>query len=148
MIAAFMRRLPLAGWFAVAAAGCAVLWIVGHGLGLRWDPFGQTERRLRAAEARAGQARSDAVARRLEAEGEADQARRLQQHHHQTLAVARVTERAVAQARSAHDADLPLDPARAARLGDHDRRLCELQPALCAAAAPDPADGGDDALPS
>ena len=129
-------------WATVVAIGLALILALAaaHAVGLRWDPFDLAGRRLRAAEARADVAESDAAARRLEQAGEAGQRARLDRHHQQTLAVARATQRAAADARSAHDADLPLDPARAARLGEHDRRLCDLKPALCATAAPQPAD--------
>jgi hypothetical protein len=136
-----LLRFPTpAGWIVLAAA-LAVLATVG-GLGLRWDPFDLSGRRLRAAETRAAIAVADAGARRLETEGMADQARRLEHLHQQTVAVARVTAAASAQARSAHDASTPLDPARADRLLLHDRELCRLSPAVCGPSPTDPAAGG------
>jgi len=142
------RALTPLGWaLAVAVALVAVL-ALGRGLGLRWDPFGLAGRRLAAAEARTATAEADAAARRLEVEGAADQARRLDIHHQQAVSVARATESAADQARSAHDASIPLDPARAARLREHDRRLCDLAPAVCAAAPADTARGRDDAVPA
>jgi hypothetical protein len=129
------------------AAGLVFLVIVaGHGLGLHWDPFDLAGRRLRAAEARAGIAVADAGARRLESEGLADQARRIEHHHQQAVAVERVTSAAAAQARSAHDASTPLDPARADRLLRHDRELCRLAPVVCDSATADPAAGRAPAL--
>jgi hypothetical protein len=121
---------------------------LGHGFGLRWDPFGLAERRLAAAQVRAAVAESDAAARGLEVEGAAEQAVRADRHHQQAVSVAVATDRADTEARTAHDASLPLDPARAARLREHDRRLCELAPAVCAAAPADPAAGGGDAVPA
>ncbi len=97
-------------------------------------------------EARAAAAGGDAAARRLEVGAAGDQARRLDEIHQQTVAVERSTARAATQARSAHDAETPLDPDRAARLAGHDRELCRLAPVVCGAAAPDPSPGGDDAL--
>jgi hypothetical protein len=120
--------------------------VFAHGLGLRWDPFGLSGRRLRTAEARADAAVSEARARQLESEGRAGQARRLDDLHQQALAIERATAEATAQARSAHDASTPLDPARADRLLSHDRELCRLSPAVCGAAPPDPAGGGDEDL--
>ena len=143
-----LRVLTPAGWGLLAVALVLVVALLGHGLGLRWDPFGLAERRLRTAEARAAAAASDAVARGLEAEGRADQARRLQHHHQQAVAVERATALATAQARSAHDASIPLDPARADRLVRHDRELCRHAPAVCGAAPAGPAAGGDEALPA
>jgi hypothetical protein len=103
-------------------------------------------RRLERAERQAEAAADDADARRLEVEGGVVQTRRLEQQHQQSVALARVTTAAQAEARNAHDSDLPLDPDRAARLRDHDRRLCRLTPAVCAAAPAGPAAGGADAL--
>jgi hypothetical protein len=143
---ALLRTLTPWGW-ALAAAGVLAAALIGlHGLGFRWDPFGQAERRLRSAEAEASAAVADAAARRLEIEGAVEQARRLEDLHQQTVAVARETARAATQARSAHDADTPLDPDRRARLAGHDRELCRLAPAVCGTAAAGPAGGGDQTL--
>ncbi|HZW16727.1 MAG TPA: hypothetical protein VFF66_10825 [Brevundimonas sp.] len=141
-----LRVLTPAGWGLLAVALVIVVAVLGHGLGLRWDPFGLTGRRLRAAEAQAAAAVSDAVARGLETEGMAEQARRLEHHHQQAVAIEQATAVAAAQAGSAHDASIPLDPARADRLLRHDRELCRLAPAVCGAAAIGPATGGDAAL--
>jgi autotransporter translocation and assembly factor TamB len=141
-----LRALKPLGRVVVAALAAGALVLIGHGLGLRWDPLDLAGRRLRAAQVQAAAATADAAARRLEVEGAADQARRIDHHHQQTAATERATARAAADARNAHDASTPLDPARAARLAGHDRELCRLAPAVCAAAAPEPADGGDDAL--
>lgn len=142
-----LRALTPVGLGLAALAGLVVLLVLGRGLGIHWDPFGLGERRLEAAEQRARAAAADATARRLEVEGAVDQARRLDHHHQQSVELARVTAAADAESRNADDADVPLDPARAARLRAHDGELCRLAPDLCGAAAPDPAAGGDDALP-
>ncbi|WP_292114644.1 hypothetical protein [Brevundimonas sp.] len=130
----------------VLALGAALL--LAHGLGFRWDPFDRAARRLAAAEARATAAESDAAARRLEREAAVTQSRRLDIHHQQALALERATARAEAGARNAHDAEHPLDPDRIGRLSDHDRRLCDLAPEVCAAAPAGPAVGGDEPLPA
>ncbi|MBU1540248.1 MAG: hypothetical protein KKC29_00055 [Alphaproteobacteria bacterium] len=132
---------------ALLAAGVLGAALIGlQGLGFRWDPLGLAERRARAAEVRAAAAAADASARRLEVEGGADQVRRLEAVHHRTRAVAEATARVTTQAGRADDAEIPLEPDRAARLGGHDRELCRLAPAICGAAAADVARGGDDAL--
>ena len=141
-----LRVLTPAGWSLLAVALVAAVVVLGHGLGLRWDPFDLAGRRLRTAEAHAAAAVSDAVARGLESEGRTEQDRRLEHHHQQALAVERATAVAAAQARSAHDASIPLDTARADRLVRHDRELCRLAPAVCGPATADLATGGDDAL--
>lgn len=141
-----LRVLTPLGWIAVALLTAGALSLIGDGLGLRWDPFDLTGRRLKAAQVQAAAATADATARRLEVEGAADQARRTDRFHQLTTATERVTARTAADARTAHDASIPLDPARAARLAGHDRELCRLAPVVCAATAAEFADGGDDAL--
>ncbi len=135
-----VRTLTPLGWLALVGMAVVLLAIAGRGLGLRWDPFGLQQRRMEAAEARATQAESDAEARRIEAAVGAQQSARVEIHHRQTLAVERATVAAVTQARSAEDANEPLDPVRADRLRAHDRELCRIAPDLdgCAA-APGPA---------
>lgn len=131
-----MRMLTPLGWLALVGAAVLLLATAGRGLGLRWDPFDLQQRRLETAQARATQAERDAEARRIEATGQAQQGIQLEIHHRQTLAVERATVAAVTQARSAEDANDPLDPMRADRLRAHDRELCRLAPDLdgCAAA--------------
>lgn len=143
---AVLRALTPSGWGVAVALALVAVMALGKGLGLRWDPFGLDDRRLAAAEARAAAAGSDAAARRLEVEGAAAQARRIDIHHQQDVAVARATGQAVTHARNADDASNPLDPDRAARLREHDRRLCDLAPAVCAAAPVESAGGGDGSL--
>ncbi|WP_298747806.1 hypothetical protein [uncultured Brevundimonas sp.] len=145
---ALLRILTPAGWTVLVLALVAVAGVAGRGLGLSWDPLDLSGRRLRAAEARASAAAAEAGARRLETEAMVDQARRLDHAHQQTVAVERVTAVAAAQARNAHDASHPLDPARADRLRRHDRELCRLSPAVCGPAKADPAAGGGQAVPA
>ena len=132
-----MRALTPLGWLALVGALVLLLAIAGRGLGLTWDPFDLQQRRLEVADARATYAESDAEARRIEAAGQGQQAARVEIHHRQTLAVQRATVAAVTQARSAEDANDPLDSVRADRLRTHDRELCRLAPDLdgCAAAS-------------
>ena len=135
---AFMRTLtPTGRLVLVGLALVALLVVAGRGLGLRWDPFGFQQRRVERAEARAAWAGADVAARRAEVAGQAAQAVRLETHHRHILAVERATVAAVTQARSAEDANDPLDLVRADRLRAHDRELCRLAPDLdgCAAAS-------------
>lgn len=138
-----LRTLTPWGWALVVAGVLAAALAGLQGLGFRWDPLGLAGRRLQTAEAKTSAAVADAAARRLEVAGSAEQARRLEHLHQQTVAVARETARAATQARSAHDADTPLDPDRVARLAGHDRELCRLAPAVCGAAEAGVAGGGD-----
>lgn len=141
------RTLTPLGWLAALAAVALVLTAAGRGLGLRWDPFDLAGRRLEAAERRADEAVDAAAARRLEIEGAAAQARRLDDHQQRALDLARGAASAGVEARNADDADQPLDPARIARLRDHDRELCRLRPEVCPAAEADASGDGDDVLP-
>lgn len=132
-----MRALTPLGRLVLVGVAVLLLALAGRGLGLRWDPFNLQQRRLEVADARATYAESDAEARRIEAAGQGRQAARVEIHHRQTLAVQRATVAAVTQARSAEDANDPLDLVRADRLRAHDRELCRLAPDLdgCAAAS-------------
>jgi len=132
-----MRTLTPLGRLVLVGVAVLLLALAGRGLGLRWDPFNLQQRRLEVADARATYAESDAEARRIEAAGQGQQAARVEIHHRQTLAVQRATVAAVTQARSAEDANDPLDLVRADRLRAHDRELCRLAPDLdgCAAAS-------------
>lgn len=94
------------------------------------------ERRLDRAEAELADARSSLRARQVEAEARARQATAVDDAHHTLTQARAATARAVTQSEGAPDADQPLDPDRLDRLRAHDRRLCDLSPALCR-----PADG-------
>lgn len=135
-----LRSLTPLGWLAATLAGLAMTAMLLGGLGFRWDPFDLTRRRADRAEAAADRARSQAAARAAEAEGQAGQVARLDAAH----TLARRTEAAtipvLLEARTAHDADLPLSPDRLDRLRAHDDELCRIAPDLggCPAAT-DPA---------
>ena len=141
------RALTVTGRVVLAVGLLLALVLAGRGLGLSWDPLGLGAKRLEAARSRTVDAEADADARRLELEGEAGQRQALEQIHRRSEAVTRLTAPAIHEARTDDDADLPLAAGRAARLRAHDRELCRLAPAVCAATAPaDPAGGDDDAL--
>lgn len=88
--------------------------------------------RANRAEAQRDHAEADAANRSLEVEGEREQAQRVETFHTSEVIIRDLTSRAETEARSAPDADTPLDPARADRLRAHDRSLC-LETGLCAA---------------
>lgn len=94
--------------------------------------------RANRAEASAARHQQDATNRSLEVEGEREQAARVETFHTSELIIRDLTSRAESEARSAPDANTPLDPARADRLRAHDRGLCLNAPALCPAPAVDP----------
>ena len=146
-----LRVLTPLGWLAAGAAVLALGFALLGGLGFRWDPLNLQQKRLETARTQARDAvavaAAQADARRLETEGAAAQAVRVDHFQHRTTAVERATATAVAQARSADDADYPLEDRRADRLRGHDRELCRLAPDLdgCTGAA-DAARGGEAAV--
>ena len=137
------KALTPLGWIAGVVAAVGLVAIVLGGLGFRWDPLDLDRRRLDQARGRAALAEAETRARRLEAEGAEDQVRRIEHLNHTRTAVVAVTAEAVEQARSAEDANTPLESERADRLRAHDRELCRLAPDLdgCAGAAGASGDG-------
>lgn len=108
-----------------------------------WLPW-SAESQLERAKVEATTAKSDAIARSLEVEGEREQAARVDTHHTQVIEVRDFTARAETEARSAPDAADPLpDPDS---LREHQRRLCLAAPRVCGAPASVDPDGGDAAL--
>ncbi|QBQ47762.1 hypothetical protein [Brevundimonas naejangsanensis] len=132
-----LRTLTPLGWLAAFGLVVVLMLILGRGLGVRWDPLHLQARRLEAVQRRADQAEAQTAARALEAAARGRQIEALDAFHQQAEAVVRATATAETRARTADDADTPLDPARAQRLRDHDRELCRLAPAVagCAAAS-------------
>lgn len=118
-------------------------------LGFRWDPFDLSQRRISRLESQLAEARTAASASERRAGAGAAQSARVETHQSRVTEATRVVVDVVAQAPESPDALHPLAPDRAARLRDADRRLCGVAPDLCGAdATPDPADGGDRALPA
>jgi hypothetical protein len=148
-----LRALTPLGWLATVAVVLTLGFALLGGLGFRWDPLNLQQKRLAAVQTQARDAAAtadaQANARRLEAEGAAAHARHVDHYQHRTTAAERATATAVAQARSADDAEHPLEHRRADRLRGHDDELRRLAPDLdgCASAAV-PAGGGEAALRS
>jgi hypothetical protein len=130
----FLRALTPWGWLAAGVAVVGLGAVLLGGLGFRWDPLDLQQKRLATARSQArdaaAAAQAQADARRIETEGAAAQAVRVDHYQHRTTAVERATATAVVQARSADDADHPLEDRRADRLRGHDRELCRLAPDL------------------
>jgi len=95
-----------------------------------WLPW-STERQLERAEARADQAEAEAVARGTEVVWLEKQRADVAEATRVIIETRTVTERAVVQAQEAQDATVEIDPVRADRLRDVDRRLCELASVDC-----------------
>lgn len=159
----FPARPLLPGWLKLALIVLAVIAavaVVSHQWNrlTAWLPWSvesrldQAERKVTELRADLDTARREAAARSAEAEGNADQVRRVETVHRQVIELREVTDPVIHEARSASDASTPLDPDRAGRLRGHDRSLCELEPAACSGAgAPAPPGGagtGPDAVPS
>lgn len=143
-----LRALTPLGWLTTAAAVVALGGVLLGGLGFRWDPLNLQHKRLEAARTQARDATAVAAAqadaRRIETEGAAAQAQRVDHYHHMTGAADRATTAAVAQSRSADDADHPLENRRADRLRDHDGELCRVAPDLDGCAGATGLAGGGD----
>lgn len=144
----WLRGLTPLGWGAAVLVVCAMLAAAGHGVGLRWDPLGLTDRKLRAAETRAVAAEAALELRRREAEAREAQQHRLDIHHRTTVSVSEAAARAAGHARNAHDASISLDSARLARLREHDRQLCDAAPSVCGPSEAASPAGRDDAVPA
>lgn len=126
-------------WTLAAIAGVCLLaaaYLVLTGIGFRLDPFNWTEARADRAEAAATRANANAAARSAEAAGARHTTRLAEQAAAERAAVDQVATRLETEARTAPDASVPLDTARADRLAAGDRRLCDRRPAACRSPAP------------
>lgn len=153
MIRMFPARPLIPGWARVAAVCLAAL-IAIAAAAHQWDrlwawlPWSAEARLERVVRDRDRWA-AEAAARAAEARLLNAQLRRVETAQRRVVELRDLTAPVIHQARSAPDANQPLDPDRADRLRDHDRRLCELAPGACAAApaaASDPAGAGDAAM--
>ena len=126
LVGRIMTALALLTALLLAVALAARWW---DGL-TAWLPWSD-ESRLDRAEVRLEQVRTDLAVR--EAQVEALERQAAASHAaHGTLTEARtITARATAHAETAPDAETEIDPDRADRLRNADRRLCALQPDLC-----------------
>ncbi|KPF83790.1 hypothetical protein IP78_01250 [Brevundimonas sp. AAP58] len=144
---ALLRSLTPLGWLTVILVGVAIVSVLLGGLGFRWDPLDLARRRADRAEAAADLARSEAATRAAEAEGQTGQVARLDAAHAITRRTQAATTPILLEARTAHDAELPLSSDRLDRLRAHDDELCRIAPDLGGCpAAPDPARDGRPAL--
>jgi len=139
-VGSLARSLTPLSWVTLILMGLATLGLMLGGLGFRWDPFDLARRRADRAEAAADLAHAEAVARAAEAEGQSGQVARLDTAHTIIRRTEAATTPILLEARTAHDADLPLSPDRLDRLRAHDDELCRIAPDLGGCpATPDPA---------
>lgn len=118
-----MTPSPRLLWTAFIAVVCIIALIAV--VSFLSDPFGFKARKIEQLQREAETAQSDAYARTLESEGRAGQLDRLETYHREVITIQSATASAVTEARSATDANTPLDPARADRLRRADDSLCQ-----------------------
>jgi len=135
-------RTRLIAWAIAAVTILAIVVIAATVWGRLWSwlPW-SAESRADRAEARAEVAEDTARSEGARATGEAETGRAIERHTIIVRAADRVAADAEIEARTASDADTPIDPDRARRLLDAQRGLCAVAPTICAEARPDPSDG-------
>lgn len=136
-------RTRLIAWAVMALAVLAAVILAATVWDRMWSwlPWSD-ESRLERAEARAEVAEADARSQGARAAGEAETGRAIERHTIIVRAADRVAAAAEVEARTAPDADTPLDPDRARRIHDAQRGLCAVAPTICEEPRPDPSDGG------
>ena len=107
-------------------------------LGFKFDPFGIDARRL-------DQLTDQVAVMEREAIGNAEVAVATQTFHTREVVIRELSRQAEIEARTAPDAETPLDPDRVGRLRAADHRLCSAYPAICP--NPDAAASGADTVP-
>lgn len=138
----YLRIITPTGWIALFAAFCVLFGLAGLArpsfLGFKFDPFGIDARKLDRLEGHVSVLEREAV-------GQAEIAAATQTFHTREVVIRDLARQAETEARTAPDAETPLDPDRVARIRAADHRLCIVAPAICASA--DPAGSGADAMP-
>jgi hypothetical protein len=137
-----LRALSKTGWLVIAAVALVVFGLAGlvrpSFLGLKFDPFGIDARKIDRLE-------NQVSVLEREATGNAEIAAATQTFHTREVVIRDLARQAETEARTAPDAETPLDPDRVARIRAADYRLCIVAPSICA--NPDPAGSGADAVP-
>lgn len=138
----YLRIITPTGWLVIAAVAVVLFGLAGLArpsfLGLKFDPFGIDARKLDRLE-------SEVSVLEREATGNAEIAAATQTFHTREVVIRELSRQAEIEARTAPDAETPLDPSRVDRLRAADHRLCSAYPAICADS--DFAIGGPDAVP-
>lgn len=138
----YLRIITPTGWLALFAVFWVVFGIAGLArpsfLGLKFDPFGIDARKIDRLE-------NEVSVLEREATGNAEIAQATQTFHTREVVIRELSRQAEIEARTAPDAETPLDPSRVDRLRSADNRLCSAYPAICA--DPDPAASRADAVP-
>ena len=138
----YLRIITPTGWMALFAAFWVLFGLAGLArpsfLGFKFDPFGIDARKIDRLEGQVSVLEREAV-------GQAEIAAATQTFHTREVVIRDLARQAETEARTAPDAETPLDPDRVARIRAADHRLCIVAPAICASA--DPAGSGADAVP-
>jgi hypothetical protein len=130
------------GWLVIAAVAVVLFGLAGLArpsfLGLKFDPFGIDARKL-------DQLTDQVSVMEREATGNAEIAIASQTFHTREVVIRDLARQAEIEARTASDANTPLDPDRVARIRAADNRLCIVAPSICP--DPDPAASSTDTVP-
>jgi len=137
----YLRIITPTGWLVIAAVAVVLFGLAGLArpsfLGLKFDPFGIDARKIDRLE-------SEVSVLEREAVGQAEIAAATQTFHTREVVIRDLSRQAEIEARTAPDAETPLDPDRVARIRAADNRLCIVAPSICP--DPDPAGGGSPAV--
>jgi hypothetical protein len=138
----YLRIITPTGWLIIAAVAVVLFGLAGLArpsfLGFKFDPFGIDARKL-------DQLADQVSVMEREAIGNAEVAAATQTFHTREVVIRELSRQAEIEARTAPDAETPLDPDRVARIRAADNRLCIVAPSICA--NPDLAGSGADAVP-
>lgn len=138
----YLRIITPTGWLVIAAVAVVLFGLAGLArpsvLGLKFDPFGIDARKIDRLEGEVSVLEREAV-------GQAEIAAATQTFHTREVVIRDLARQSETEARTAPDAETPLDPDRVARIRAADHRLCIVAPTICA--NPDPAGSGADAVP-
>jgi hypothetical protein len=134
----YLRIITPTGWIALFAVFCVLFGLASVArpsfLGFKFDPFGIDARKLDRLESQVSVLEREAVGNAA-----------TQTFHTREVVIRDLARQAETEARTAPDAETPLNADRVARIRAADNRLCIVAPAICA--GPDPAGSGADALP-
>jgi hypothetical protein len=138
----YLRVITPVGWVYIVSAAIAVFVVASMTrpsfLGFKFDPFGIDARKIDRLETEVSVLEREAV-------GQAEIAAATQTFHTREVVIRDLARQSETEARTAPDAETPLDPDRVARIRAADHRLCIVAPTICA--SPDPAGSGADAVP-
>lgn len=125
----YLRIITPTGWLVVIAVAVVLFGLAGLArpsfLGLKFDPFGIDARKIDRLEDQVSVMEREAV-------GNAEIAVATQTFHTREVVIRELSRQAEIEARTAPDAETPLDPSRVDRLRSADNRLCSAYPAICA----------------